>query len=337
MFRTFLAQSLVALTLFAVLAQTALRALPDPPDPQWKQFLSWLPEDTETLLVTRQSLVVGKTVGDPFAFDKSALWLPTGPLFTLQEGLVGKELTEQRISCAVEGSRRFVPPKRFSSFRYEGAHFVQFEAAAEKAVNKAFDACLAKAEKKIELAGHRIAAFTVKKIDDDPYTAFIAQPRPALIICATDRGFLETILKRASGKTGKRALPDDLPQWKQVDVKAGVWGIRHFSMQFAKDDLSSLFHPRQGKAFEFVPADPAAIGFVFWIDFDSEVATVRYLSNSKDVLDITKKCWGGSEFRTEIKAVGPGCVEVVAKITRDKAGQMFFLQLLISLGHAFVL
>src|SRR5437667_5137852 len=123
--------------------------------------------------------------------------------------------------------------KGFSSFRYQGAHLVQFEPAAEKAVAKAFQACLKKAEKKIQLAGQQVAVFTEKKTDDDPWTCFVAQPKPSLLICATDQAYLEVILSRASGKAGKRALPDDLPEWKQVDTKAAVWAIRHYRKETA--------------------------------------------------------------------------------------------------------
>src|SRR5439155_8193059 len=113
--------SLAIVAILQSWSKSPLLARADPPEPQWKQFLAWLPEDTETLIVTQRALAIPESDDHPLRFDKELLWLSAGPLLGVQDGLFTDELTGQRIACAVEGSRRFTPPKGFSSFRYQGA------------------------------------------------------------------------------------------------------------------------------------------------------------------------------------------------------------------------
>jgi hypothetical protein len=301
---------------------------------QWKQFLRWLPEDTETIVVAQGTFPI-EPAGDKFE-NRNAWHLPAGPLFSLNDAFFSKSLNGRKVVCAVEGSRRFTAPKRFGMMLYEGAHFVQFEDVDRELIRKAFQDCRASAQKRIELAGHRVAVFTEKRQgQEDEWTYFVAQPRPGLLICATDQGYLEESLKRMTQEPKTRALPEDLLEWKQVDVKAPVWGLRHYSKKFADQDYSS---PVGGKSAPEV-ADKDAVGLVFWIDQANKTARVRYLSRSRDALKIATNVWHApSEGLTpQIRQAEPGSIEIVAQLSEEKATNMFVFVLLWQLGHTVIL
>src|SRR5690606_41943945 len=57
---------------------------------------------------------------------------------------------------------------------------------------------------------------------------YLCQPQPGLLVCATNRSYLAEVLERMQQPAKMRAFPKDLPEWKHVDVKASVWGLRHY-------------------------------------------------------------------------------------------------------------
>ena len=81
---------------------------------------------------------------------------------------------------------------------------------------------------------------------------------PDTVLCANGHRFLEEVLKRADATPASRALPDDLPEWKQVDFKAPVWMVRHIpddagknravgvTAAFTKDGFRVTYIPRTG-------------------------------------------------------------------------------------------
>jgi len=329
----------LALAIGLVLDPARREAHADASDPPpWKQFLSWLPDDTETVFVAQHAIRVSDVGPSFFEYDKVVRFLPTGPMFELQKGLFRTALGGQKIVCAVEGSRNFTFPIGdfgLGLMLYEGAHLVQFEPAAQESVRKAFEVCQKKAERTIELAGNRVAVFTVKE-KTGSWTYLVVQPKPGLLTVATDQAYLRDTLTRLAGTVGKRALPDDLPEWNQVDLTADVWAVRHYRKDAAEKDPTS---PLMGKPTAFMP-DNSATGFVFWCNVDSDkIAHVRYLSGSKDAIEIVRKQWNrpSQKLTPEIKQSGPDCVEVVGKITRDQSGQMWALSVMMYLGHAIFL
>jgi hypothetical protein len=311
----------------AIVAYNAIRA--DASVPPWKQFLGWLPVDTETLIVANGPFAVSELKDESCEFHKLATGLPIGPLFSFQSGMLGKTLSGQKITCAIEGSRSFTAPKKWGMMPYEGVHIVQFDDQSTDLVRKAFQECQAKAEKTIELAGQQVAIFTEKQ-EADIWTYFVVQPRQGLLMCGTNRKYIEDTLNRMTLPPAKRALPDDLPEWKQVDVKARVWAIRHFRKESRIDPSS----PHNNES--IIYSDSAAVGLVFWFGAKSDkVARVRYLSEATDALGIATKGWNdpSNDFTPTIRKTGNGSVEIVATITEDRATRAFVLHLLAYLGH----
>jgi hypothetical protein len=325
----------LSLALFTLLASTGMT--PDEtraslaPTSCWEQSLDWLPEDTETVIVAQGPFEIPKPTVEQLKLDEAIRLLPFGPALGMQGEMLYKELVGQKVLCAVEGSRRFTAPRNLGMMPYQGAHILQFDLAANGALQEAFRVCQEKAEKNIELAGERVAVFT-EKLESDIWSFFVSQPQPGVLICATNQAFLEETLKRIGRKPDRRALPADLPEWKHVDINASVWAIRHYRKESAKNDPSS---PLRSKAAANVP-DPDAIGLVFWYRPEIDKLTrVRYLSGAKNALELATGGWRHpmEGLTSDIKQVAPGVMEIAMSVSDERTVPMVLLVLLASLGH----
>ena len=278
-----LACALLTLMVSAWPAGTIAAPVPRAPaPPRWEHLLAWLPEDTETLIVAPLGFEMPtekrEAKDEKIDFVGMVQGLPVGPLTSLKDGLLEKQFSEQKVLCVVEGSRRFTKPQEFGLMPYEGCHIIQFDPEADAGLKKAIQTCLDKADKKIELAGVKVAVFT----EDATWSFFVCRPSPGILMFATNQDYLEETLKRIDKKTTARALPADLPEWKHVDTKARVWGVRHYREEFAKDDPTSPLC--QGGS------DPAAVGFTFWVSASGKVE-IRYLSDAKHALQVATQHW----------------------------------------------
>ena len=301
----------------------------------WHELLGWLPEDTETVIVAQGPVDIPDPEAKRYSFQQALEQLPIGPILGLQDGLLHRQLFGRKVLLAVEGSRRFKSPKALGGMLYEGVHILQFDPAFQEILREVFQTCYEKAEEKVELAGNAVAVFK-ETMESDEWTFFLSQPRPGILICATDSAYLEETLKRIDRKPVRYSLPADLPEWKHVNVKARVWAVRHYRKESAGDDPSS---PLRSKAAANVP-DPDALGFVFWYDPESKVpARARYLSGAKNALKLVTQGWYNPPERLtpEITQVTPNAVEIVPSVSEDEAAHIFLFVLFLYLGHAIYL
>jgi hypothetical protein len=328
----------LSLALLGFLTPAAASYAPAPApksEPGWEELMWWLPEDTETVIVSQGPIEIPAREPEGVDFGVAAWHLATGPLMSLKDKLLLKELAGKKILTAVEGSRRFTSPANLGMMPYQGAHLVRFEPAADEALRAAFRLCQEKADRKIEVDGEPVAVFT-EKHEQDVWSYLVCRPRPGVLVLATDRTYLEETLKRMGRKPDRRALPPDLPEWRQVDVTAGVWAVRHYRKESAEDDPTS---PLRGQAAANVP-DPAAVGFVFWYDpTGKKPAKARYLTGAADAVKIVTKGWDhpAEGLKPKVSLAAPGVVEVAGSPSDDKGGAMFLLVLLGYLGHAIYL
>ena len=301
------------------------------PTSSWEQSLDWLPEDTETVIVAQVPFEIPQPTAEQLKLDEAIRFLPFGPVLRLRDEMLYKELVGQKVLCAIEGSRHFTAPRNLGMMPYQGAHILQFDHAADGALRKAFRICQRKADKIIKLAGERVAVFT-EKHESDKWSFFVSQPQPGVLICATNQAFLEETLKRIGRKPDRRALPADLPEWKQVDINADVWAIRHYRKESAENDPSSPLRP---KAAANVP-DPDAIGLVFWYRPEiDKLIRVRYLSGAENAFELITEGWRQPTdgITPDIKQIAPGVVEIANSVSDEITAPMFLMVFLGILGH----
>jgi len=307
--------------------------------------LSWLPADTETLIVangpfsmpspdtktdeTRSRLLSNEELSQQFEV------LPIG-LVGLPEGLL-KKLNGRKVALAMEGSRHFRSPSGLGEMPYQGLALVIFSADIRSLGDTFMKDSENTASKFEAVEGQRVAVFQ-KKLEEDVWTSFVVFPKPNVLVVATNRDYLRDVLARIGGMTGSRALPDELQEWKYVDTQAHCWGLRHYDRSQASLDPSSPFGDEESSNFP----DNKAIGLVFNFDkAPSRRATITYLSDAKDVLGIVQEGFfpaqsepdSVKDLRIHYREIAPGVVRGSFDLVHSEPVWYFTFVLMAALGH----
>ena len=292
-----------------------------------EELLWWLPPDTETVQVTQTP-------------DKPA----HGPLFDGMEFVRGEigigdvsyadilvqHLRTARIKATVDGARRFRPPSGLGSTLYEGALIILFERPLPD--GRALIAALVKNAVKVEeIQGVTTVEFR-DTLESDMWTSFIATPRPDVLVVAYDRHYLDELLRRRRTRTGARALPNNLPEWRWVDPNAPFWALRHFRRDGAGADPTSPF----AKDRSFSLFDPDAIGVTTHATSDGDTIIAHYVSAAKNAEEIARRMWHrpGDGVTPVFHRVSDDAVEARFNARDEEHLSMFLFYLLASLGHA---
>lgn len=189
-----------------------------------------------------------------------------------------------------------------------------------------------------EIAGVTIAVFQ-ETSEKDVWTTYVGFPRDNVMLVATDVNYLRTVLERIGAAAGPRALPESLSEWKYVDTRAPVWGLRHF--QRSQTDLDPTSPLSKGVGAD--TADASAVGFGFW--FEPAVrgtAHVMYISASGKTAEVLATALGAAdertasprEFRIRLRRPAPNVTEGSVVFTPPETFYRFLFGLLALLGHA---
>ena len=315
--------------------------------PNLNQVLNWLPVDTETVL----------GANGPFAWDPKALsndslsqgrlsakelemqsrMFPLG-LLNFKNGGFGEFVKGKTVSLAIEGSRRFRPPRALGLMRYEGCLIMVFVPTVSLDRAAFMRAAANSAVRFEEHNGIRVVVFE-EKSEDDTWNAFVGFPRSNVAVVATDLDYLVVLLDRMQGTPGTRALPPNLSEWKHVDTKAPVWGVRHYQKQGAELDPSS---PLLGQNTANVP-DANAVGITFSFAPAAErTATVHYFSTNPEVRRILSgylmmedaSTAAPGEFQMRLRQPAAGVLEASITLSATEAIERLLFGLMAMLGHA---
>ena len=296
-------------------------------------ILWWLPEDTETVVVTRGPFTVVDSKRESNNLKETLERLSYGPLFTIQHGKLLKTLVGQTILLSVEGSRKFRPPTELGSVRYEGCHILVFGEEFAATRSSFIESLESHAKGVQKIAGHEVTVFE-EKWERDLWKVFIVSPNPNVLLCATDQGFLTDLLNRMESKGKGRALPESLPEWKQADTTAPFWAVRHYDKENAAKDPTSPLLGRQGAA---NAPDKQAIGITLAYNpkLNSNVI-IKYLSANKKAATIANQFWNPDPYKlnSKISTSEPGIVKIVVSPDNPAAFPILLLVLLSAVGHA---
>lgn len=302
--------------------------------------LWWLPEDTETVSVVRGPFTAvappSDLPRDMSAREQVDLALRTaqlGILQILQEGRFYKHLVGRGILFCVEGSRKFRPPADLGGMLYEGCHIIILEPGLGPTRNALIKDMASRAKQVRRIAGQQVMVFE-EKLESDIWPIFIALPASNVLLCATNQNFLTQVIKRMHQRGEKRALPEDLPEWKHVNTGSRFWSVRHYDKNYAKDDPTS---PLSGEQSAANWPDTEAIGIVFEFDRGrSRVPTFKYLSANKDALALftAAHTHPTEEFRPAFRQSAPGEIEMVVSLDDPEVVPIFLLVLFGLFGHA---
>jgi hypothetical protein len=325
---------MIALLILTLCAEYSAEVNQSAPSVTFESILWWLPENTETLIVAKGPYtIIDPETHEPNDLKHSLEQVSYGTLSIIQEGRLLKPILGQTVLLSVEGSRKFRPPANLGGMMYEGCHVLvlgqEFSAARDS-----FIKLLETQAKEVQkLAGHRVMVFE-QKLESDIWKIFIASPQPDVILCATDQGFLTEILNRINLKAKNRALPESLPEWKQVDTTAQFWAIRHYDKENALIDTTSPLHGKQAAA---NAPDNQAIGITLTYNPNGKnEARIKYLSGNTEAAIITNKNWNPGSYKLNAKIISsePGVVEIVINPDNPDVFPIFLLGLLAAFGHA---
>ena len=309
------------------------------------EALSWLPADTETLIVAngpflipppetevdedRTRLLSKEEINEKFeALPILLVGLPNGLL---------ERLNSRKAAFAMEGSRHFRLPAELGEMPYEGCDIVVFAGDIASLGDAFMKDSKSVGTKFEEVEGERVAVFQ-EKLEEDVWTALVVFPTPSVLVVATNRDYLRDVLARIGGKSGPRALPEKLPEWKYVNTRARCWALRHYDKSQADLDPSS---PIGVENFANFPNDKA-IGLVFNFDpVPGRGTTITYLSGVKDVLGIVQEGLFPAEsdpdsikdLRIRYREVAPGIVQGSFDLVHSEPVWYFTFVLMAILGH----
>jgi len=254
-----------------------------------ERIVWWLPEDTESLLVSRGKVPIrragppaasgGPTI--PFIIDavesapfQDLVARDCMPLFSGPCPLFTNAMRNQFIKQVYGGARAvwFVKAARWDEAGLpETCNIVVFRDNTGRWLRDRLIATVPTFRQEIE-------GVLVAKIDlcngmaITPEYRWFAAFWPSGFVCTNSEGLMKTLIHRFKQRGRKRALGPELPEWRWVDTRAPAWGIRHYCKQTMAFDRYSMLQ-----------YDPQAVGLVMFCgDKPAPFVALRYLSNSPD-------------------------------------------------------
>jgi beta-lactamase regulating signal transducer with metallopeptidase domain len=295
------------------------------------EVLSWLPADTETILGGNGPFALAvphkKAPSDHPAIDEMAKSFPALMMSGLLEKRVApKELTGLSISLAVGAIRGYRSPRGPKDLLSCGV--IMVEKDGEQALEAVMRSLLGKAGRRMQVAGKATAVFE-ERVEKDTQTVFIAQPRPNVLLCASQEGILKEVLENTERKPATRITLRDFPEWKYVNTKSTAWAIRHYRKAAAAKGRSS---PERNDADSF--HDPDAVGFSYSYNPATKEATICYLTHPQQnaVAIMVRSFPIGLGWKFE--EIKPGVARVTTAFDKNDAGVAISLWLLVALFDA---
>ncbi len=208
---------------------------------QIDRVVSWLPTNTETIVVAQQPFTL--TEGDPHTNPSgldAARGYVLGLLDTPGDGSFSKVMDGSTIRFAVLAARKFRehPPDGSEAaplgmIAYEGCAVYGFgKAMADETFTKAREEAI---------AGHRSWLAEGKQYEQGrgatprTDTFFLTLLKPDLLLACNNREFFSSVLARISSPAEDHVLRDR-PEWKYVDRLAPLWAFRHYLPDGADED-----------------------------------------------------------------------------------------------------
>jgi len=312
----------------------------------FQRVLSWLPADTETLLVANGPFWMSNfQVAENYKnYEVSNQELEkhfeglTLALFNSKNYVLEKHVEGKKVLLGVEGSRHFRTPAGLGELPYEGCAVAIF-ADDLRSRRDAFmkDAALI-ALRMEEIEGQKVVVFQ-EQSESDIWTSFVAFPQNNVVLVATNRDFLQEMLVRMRGVGSGRAFPETLPEWQYANTRAQFWGLRHFDRRQASVDPTSPFGGEKSANFP----DEQAIGLTYQVDPNREKkASLTYLSGQKKAIrTIEEKRFPSSSepadtagLNIQYRELGPGVIQTTYDLGHSGPFGWFFFVFMGSIGHA---
>jgi hypothetical protein len=305
----------------------------------FREVLSWLPTDTETVIAAKDFPLpdFSRIEKEPELYTKEVAFQS---ILLGSWGVKNSSLPEyfknQKVLLAVEGARHFRSPEGFGLMPFEGCTLIVFADDQSSRADSFVNTSSGGAFRIEEVEEHKILVFQ-ERLESGLWTTFVTFKKPNMLLVATNLDYLREVLARMGGKTGPRALPEILPEWRYVNTNAQYWGLRHYDLARGTADPSSPFFSGT-KSMTAPWSDGRAVGLTF--DFDpatGKAARITYVSGNPSIAKAERgplsMAHGGSKFGMVYRDLGPGATEASYNIGDSNAARNFFFILSFILGH----
>jgi hypothetical protein len=294
------------------------------------ELLECLPPDTETLSVAQGRFKISAQKQNEPDHPSLEWWLRAWRGLHSAEGPMAKAFKGRTVVLAAEGSRRFHIPAGLGSGHFEGCYFWFFD--HDSARNFELKT-LKPGSQLLRIKGHDVVYFkemvaqfrTTARVEKQEWNVYFASPRPDLILQATHLGYLEEVLDRIQRKGKGRAFPEDLPEWKHVDVEAPFWAIRHYVKPDTDLDSGLYVDPIgdagvTGMTFSFNPSKGQSV-------------KLSFIDAKEESCSIIKEVWSQGDLKLKTKRDRAGVLQVTIELEGENAAAWCYGFLLIALGH----
>jgi hypothetical protein len=196
-------------------------------------ILTWLPADTETLVVAQQPFTLNQADQSklPGALEMAQGYV-LGLLVAAEKETLYASLVGRTVQRAALSARRFgeEPPNLPSGGRGSGLGMIFYQGCAVYAFTEPVPDSVLTRPPDETIMGHRVWVSKGSQRDlPDSDTYFVSLLKPDLMLACNNREFFREMVSRRDGPSQPRALPADLPEWKLVDRTAPLWALCHYA------------------------------------------------------------------------------------------------------------
>ncbi len=250
----------IVLTSTSSVAQEAKQSAQNKLPAELEEVLRWLPEDTESLMVASgrympaplppPGLIVesgeyvdgkfepiyrdantGKVITPPRLDSEGDFWRMAIEMsgFSFLDDVDEphlQKIARLPLRHAALASRRFKPVTGIpGGTPFEGCAVLWFERPIPMDLVAMRSDETTRTER---IADQVVASIATREEwgENQKLTLYFAHPKPQVLLMATDKEFLRTMLTRITQRTATRAMPPDRAEWQNLDASARVWGIR---------------------------------------------------------------------------------------------------------------
>jgi hypothetical protein len=287
-------------------------------------ILSWLPADTETLVVAQQpfAIVVLDRNDIPNALEWARSYV-LGLLDAAEKEAMFKALNGRTVRLAALAARRFGEEEPLQTTPRAGEPaplgVIPYQGCAVYAFADPVPDQVITRPPEDSIMGYRVWTSKGSQNDQpDANTYFVSLLKPDLMMVCNNREFFREMISSVDSSPHRRALPAGLPEWKQVDRTAPLWAVCHYSESSAALARSSLGEE-----------DPGVTGITVEFGLTSGAVRARMVSRTnpwKDLVD-NAEFHGAAKSREVDRGVWELSVE-----GKPEAGGMAVLWLIGLLG-----
>ena len=193
-----------------------------------ESILNWLPADTATLVTAQQPFTIQKSDQTK---SQTALSMARGYVLGLLGAAEKKKLSNgllgRTVRLAALGARE--PAESELSAKNLGLGMMPYQGCAVYAFTEPVPESIFERPPDETIIEHHVWISKGSQNDaPDITTYFVTFLKPDVMLVCNSRAYFQETIARVASPSKPRALPNDLPEWKQVDRSAPLWAICHY-------------------------------------------------------------------------------------------------------------